>query len=122
MANNKDNKRVIYWLLTGCFLIFIMIVVGGITRLTGSGLSMTNYKLVTDMIPPLNDVQWHDAFEEYKKFPEYQKLNYHFELEDFQYIYFWEWLHRLLGRLLGIVFIVPFLYFLLKKQLTKPTI
>ncbi len=122
MANNKDNKWVIYWLLTGCFLIFIMVVVGGITRLTGSGLSMTNYKLVTDMIPPMGDVQWDKAFEEYKMFPEYQKLNNHFEIEDFKYIYFWEWLHRLLGRLLGIVFIVPFLYFLLRKRLTKPTI
>ena len=118
----KDNKKVIYWLLSGCFLVFVMVVVGGITRLTNSGLSMTEYKLVTDMIPPLNEQQWEEAFEIYKQYPEYQKLHFHFELEDFKYIYFWEWLHRLLGRLIGLVFIVPFLYFYFTKQLTKPTI
>ena len=119
---NKDNKKVIYWLLTGCFLIFIMVVVGGITRLTHSGLSISSYKLISGTIPPLNEAEWIAEFDHYKQFPEYQKLNTHFSLEDFKDIYFWEWLHRLLGRLLGIVFIIPFLYFLLKKQLTKPTI
>lgn len=118
----KDNKKVIYWLLTGCFLIFIMVVVGGITRLTNSGLSMSDYKLVTDMIPPLTEEQWIAEFEFYKQFPEYQKLHSHFDLEDFKYIYFWEWLHRLLGRLLGIVFIIPFVYFLIRKELSRPTI
>ena len=119
---NKDNKKVIYWLLTGCFLIFIMVVVGGITRLTHSGLSISSYKLVSGTIPPLNETEWIAEFEHYKQFPEYQKLHNHFDLEDFKNIYFWEYIHRLLGRLLGVVFIIPFLYFLLKKQLTKPTI
>lgn len=118
----KDNKKVIYWLLTGCFLIFTMVVVGGITRLTNSGLSMSDYKLITDVIPPLTEQQWVEEFEFYQQFPEYQKLHYHFDLHDFKYIYFWEWLHRLLGRLLGVVFIIPFFYFLFTKQLTKPTI
>lgn len=118
----KDNKRVIYWLLTGCILIFIMVVVGGITRLTHSGLSISNYKLISGTIPPTNEVEWEAAFELYKQYPEYQKLNYHFTLEDFKDIYFWEWLHRVLGRLIGIVFIIPFLYFLITKQLTKSTI
>ena len=118
----KDNKKVIYWLLTGCFLIFTMVVVGGITRLTNSGLSMSDYNLITDVIPPLTEQQWVEEFEFYQQFPEYQKLHYHFDLHDFKYIYFWEWLHRLLGRLLGVVFIVPFLYFLFTKQLSKPTI
>lgn len=118
----KDNKKVIYWLLTGCFLIFTMVVVGGITRLTNSGLSMSDYKLITDVIPPLTEEQWVKEFEFYQQFPEYQKLHNHFDLHDFKYIYFWEWLHRLLGRLLGVVFIIPFLYFLFTKQLTKPTI
>jgi len=117
----KDNKHVVYWLLTGCFLIFIMVVVGGITRLTDSGLSISNYKLITGTIPPLNETEWQEAFELYKQYPEYQKLNYHFELEDFKQIYFWEWLHRLIGRLIGIVFIIPFLYFLITKQLSKKT-
>ncbi|HLW33459.1 MAG TPA: COX15/CtaA family protein, partial [Aequorivita sp.] len=118
----KDNKKVIYWLLTGCFLIFVMIVVGGITRLTHSGLSISSYKLITGTIPPLNEAQWIAEFEHYQQFPEYQKLHSHFDLEDFKDIYFWEYIHRVLGRLLGIVFIIPFLYFLFKRQLTKSTI
>ena len=118
----KDNKKVIYWLLAGCFLIFVMVVIGGITRLTHSGLSISSYKLISGTLPPLNEAQWIAEFDHYKQFPEYQKLNNHFSLQDFKDIYFWEWLHRFLGRLLGVVFIIPFFYFLLKKQLTKPTI
>ncbi len=123
MAKQKqDNKKVIYWLLTGCFLIFIMVVIGGITRLTHSGLSISNYKLISGTIPPMNDIEWQNAFNLYKQYPEYQKLNTHFTLQDFKDIYFWEWLHRFIGRLIGLVFFIPFLYFLIKKQLTKPTI
>ena len=118
----KDNKRVIYWLLTGCVLIFIMVVVGGITRLTHSGLSISNYKLISGTIPPMNDMEWKEAFDLYKQYPEYQKLNNHFSLEDFKDIYFWEWLHRFIGRFIGIVFMVPFVYFLIKKQFTKATL
>ena len=118
----KDNKKVIYWLLTGCLLIFIMVVIGGITRLTHSGLSISNYKLISGTIPPMNDAEWETAFDLYKQYPEYQKLNTHFSLQDFKDIYFWEWLHRFIGRMIGLVFFIPFLYFLLKKQLTKPTI
>ncbi|MEP6261676.1 MAG: COX15/CtaA family protein [Gillisia sp.] len=118
----KDNKKVVYWLFTGCFLIFIMVIVGGITRLTDSGLSMTDYKLITETIPPLNEEAWIAEFERYKQYPEYQKLHSHFELEDFKEIYFWEWFHRVIGRLIGIVFIIPFLYFLFTKQLTRSTI
>ncbi|CAH8281572.1 cytochrome c oxidase assembly protein subunit 15 [Mariniflexile fucanivorans] len=122
MKKTKNNKKVIYWLLTGCFLIFIMVVVGGITRLTHSGLSISNYKLISGTLPPLNETEWHEAFDLYKQYPEYQKLNNHFNLEDFKDIYFWEWLHRFIGRMIGLVFLIPFLYFLFKKQLTKPTI
>ncbi|WP_281990428.1 COX15/CtaA family protein [Aquimarina aggregata] len=118
----KDNKKVIYWLLTGCLLIFIMVIVGGITRLTHSGLSMSNYKLISGTIPPMNEVEWNEAFELYKKYPEYQKINNQFTLEDFKSIYFWEWFHRVIGRFIGIVFIIPFIYFLIRKQLSKPTI
>lgn len=116
----KDQRPVVIWLLTGCFLIFIMVLVGGITRLTNSGLSMTDWHLVTEVIPPITHTQWEAAFEEYKKYPEYQKINIHFDftLEDYQQIYFWEWFHRLLGRLLGIVFIVPFIYFLIRKKIS----
>src|SRR5690606_33460022 len=120
----KSNRAVIVWLFTGCFLIFVMVLVGGITRLTNSGLSMTDWKLVTDMIPPLTEEKWEMAFEAYKKFPEYQKINinYNFTLDDYKIIYFCEWLHRLLGRLLGIVFIIPFVYFVIKKKLNAPTL
>lgn len=118
----KDNNKVIIWLLTGCFLIFIMVVIGGITRLTHSGLSISNYKLISGTIPPLNETEWQTAFDLYKQFPEYQKLNNQFSLQDFKDIYFWEWLHRFIGRMIGLVFFMPFLYFLIKKQLTKSTI
>ncbi len=118
----KDRKKVIYWLLTGCVLIFIMVVVGGITRLTHSGLSISNYKLISGTIPPMNETEWQAAFNLYKQYPEYQKLNTHFTLQDFKDIYFWEWLHRIIGRFIGVVFFIPFLYFLIRKQLTKSTI
>lgn len=120
----KKDKSVIYWLLSGCVLLFIMVTVGGITRLTNSGLSMTDWHLVTDTFPPLTTEKWQAAFEEYKKFPEYQKVNIHndFQLDDYQFIYFWEWFHRFIGRIIGLVFIVPFVYFLIKKRLTKATI
>ncbi|MEC3907593.1 COX15/CtaA family protein [Tamlana sp. 2201CG12-4] len=118
----KDNKNVMYWLLTGCFLIFIMVIVGGITRLTDSGLSISNYKLITGTIPPIGEQEWQEAFDLYKQYPEYQKLHNHFTLEDFKSIYFWEWLHRVIGRAIGLIFIIPFIYFLIRKQLTGSTI
>ena len=120
----KENKSVIIWLLSGCVLLFIMVVVGGITRLTNSGLSMTDWHLVTDTFPPLSEEKWSQAFTEYKKFPEYQKINIHndFTLSDYKFIYFWEWFHRLIGRIIGLVFILPFIYFLIRKRLSSETI
>ncbi|WP_299779929.1 COX15/CtaA family protein [uncultured Formosa sp.] len=118
----KDNKNVIYWLFTGCFLIFIMVIVGGITRLTDSGLSISNYKLITGTIPPIGDAEWQEAFKLYQQHPEFKHYNSHFTIHDFKSIYFWEWLHRLIGRVIGLVFFFPFVYFLITKQLTKSTI
>ncbi|HEX8562907.1 MAG TPA: COX15/CtaA family protein [Flavobacterium sp.] len=120
----KQDRPVVFWLLTGCVLVFIMVVVGGITRLTNSGLSMTDWHLVTDTFPPLTEEKWNQAFEAYKQFPEYQKINVHndFELDDYKYIYFWEWFHRFIGRIIGIAFILPFIYFLIKKRLDSQTI
>ena len=118
----RDNKKVIYWLFTGCVLIFIIVIVGGITRLTHSGLSIPDYKLISGTIPPINDQQWEEAFELYKQYPEYQKLNSNITLTEFKGIFFWEWLHRVIGRVLGLVFIIPFLYFLITRQLDKSTI
>ena len=120
----NKNKSVIIWLLSGCLLLFVMVVVGGITRLTNSGLSMTDWHLVTDTFPPLSEEKWVQAFEEYKKFPEYQKINIHndFTLSDYKFIYFWEWFHRFIGRIIGLVFIIPFIYFLFRKRLSSETI
>jgi heme a synthase len=120
----NPNKSVIIWLLSGCVLVFIMVVVGGITRLTNSGLSMTDWHLVTDTFPPLSEQKWAEAFDAYKQFPEYQKINIHndFSLDDYKFIYFWEWFHRLIGRVIGLVFIVPFVYFLWKKKIDKDTL
>ena len=120
----KENNYVIIWLLSGCLLLFMMVVVGGITRLTNSGLSMTDWHLVTDTFPPLTAEKWTQAFEEYKKFPEYQKINIHndFTISDYKFIYFWEWFHRFIGRIIGLAFIVPFVYFLFRKRLSAATI
>jgi cytochrome c oxidase assembly protein subunit 15 len=114
----QTKKQLVIWLLSGCFFIFSMVVVGGITRLTGSGLSITEWKVVTGTIPPLNQQQWQEAFDKYKLTPQFQKLNYNFSLSDFKNIFFWEYLHRLIGRLIGVVFLIPFVYFLWTKKLT----
>jgi len=120
------NKPVIIWLLTGCLLLFIMVMVGGITRLTNSGLSMTDWHLVADTFPPLSEEGWQEAFDKYKQFPEYQKINQHkpggFLIDDYKFIYFWEWFHRFIGRVIGLIFILPFVYFLIKKKLSKSTV
>ena len=98
------QKRIIRnWLYSGLFLVALMVIIGGITRLTHSGLSMVEWKLVGGAIPPLNDVQWQETFEKYQQFPEYQKINTSMQLAEFKVIFFWEYLHRLLGRLIGLV-------------------
>jgi cytochrome c oxidase assembly protein subunit 15 len=117
MLKYNPHKSVIIWLLTGCALIFLMVVVGGITRLTNSGLSMVDWKLVVGMIPPLNEQDWINTFDKYKQFPEYQEVNYLFTLDEFKAIFFWEYIHRLIGRFVGLVFIIPFFYFLIKNKI-----
>ena len=116
---NNPYKPIIFWLLTGCLLIFAMVVIGGITRLTHSGLSMSDWKLISGTIPPLNESEWLKAFDLYKQFPEYQKINYNFTLSNFKSIFWWEYLHRVLGRFIGIVFIIPFLLFWIKGKISK---
>ena len=113
------NRAVIIWLLSGCLLIFVMVIIGGVTRLTHSGLSMVNWHLIMGTIPPLNEAQWQEAFGLYKTSPEYLKINSDFTLDEFKSIFFWEYLHRLIGRVLGLFFIIPFIYFLIKKKLNK---
>ena len=118
----KAYKSVKYWLFTGCVMIAAMVIIGGITRLTDSGLSMVNWKLFMGAIPPTSEAEWVDKFEEYKQYPEYQKINFDIDLEAFKSIFFWEYLHRLLGRVIGLVFFFPFLYFLVKGYFKKAMI
>lgn len=122
MSDSKTihaNRALIIWLYSGCFLVFAMVVVGGITRLTGSGLSITEWNIVTGTIPPLNEQSWQVEFDKYKLSPQYEMLNSNFSLSDFKSIYWWEFIHRLLGRLTGLIFIIPFLIFLYRKQISK---
>lgn len=107
-------KPVIIWLFTGAILVFIMTAIGGITRLTESGLSMVDWNLIIGAVPPLSDETWQETFEQYQQFPEYKTTHSHFELDDFKSIFFWEYLHRLFGRLIGLVFIIPFIIFIRK--------
>ncbi len=120
--DDKRNKPIIIWLLTGCLLIFLMVIIGGITRLTNSGLSMVDWNPIMGFIPPMSDLSWNEAFDKYKQYPEYQLVNYHFTLDEFKSIFFWEYFHRLVGRVIGVVFLLPFIYFLIRKQLSKKLI
>ena len=115
------NKRrvVAIWLLVGVGMIMIQVLLGGVTRLTGSGLSITEWKPIMGALPPLNAAEWEKSFEGYKQIAQYKYLNSHFTLEDFKFIFFWEWLHRLWARLLGVVFAVGFIYFLVKKYFDR---
>jgi len=110
------------WLFAIAALIFAMVIVGGATRLTGSGLSITEWQPILGAIPPQSDAAWQAAFEKYKQIPEYQLVNPDMTLAGFKAIYRWEWAHRLLGRLIGFVFLLPFLYFLARRAIPRPSI
>jgi cytochrome c oxidase assembly protein subunit 15 len=118
----KYSKAVIFWLYLGLFMVFMQIVIGGITRLTGSGLSITKWEIVTGTLPPLNQAKWDSEFKLYKATPQYQKINQGMTMRQFKFIYFWEYLHRLWARTMGFVFLFPFLYFLWRKRIDKPLI
>ncbi len=113
----KTDKGINIWLLTGAIMIIIMIIIGGITRLTGSGLSMVEWKVVGGVIPPLSEQDWVENFSKYKGFPEYQLVNKGMTLAAYKQIYFWEYVHRMWGRLIGLVFFFPWIYFLIKRRL-----
>jgi len=115
--NTSQKKILTYWLYLGLILVGLMIIIGGITRLTHSGLSMVEWKLIGGTIPPLNENQWQETFTKYQQFPEYKKINTGMSLSEFKAIFFWEYLHRLFGRLIGLIFIIPFLIFWTKKWL-----
>jgi cytochrome c oxidase assembly protein subunit 15 len=108
------------WLLAVAALIFAMVSLGGATRLTGSGLSITEWQPVMGAVPPLSVAAWQEAFEKYKQIPQYALVNRGMSLGAFKLIYWWEWTHRFLGRLIGVAFLVPFLYFLAAGQLSRP--
>lgn len=107
------------WLLSLCGLIFVMVVVGGITRLTESGLSITEWKPITGAIPPLTEAQWMREFELYKRIPEYQQINRGMSLDEFKNIFFWEWAHRQLGRVIGLAALLPLAWFAFRKAIPR---
>ncbi|PCJ01996.1 MAG: heme A synthase [Alphaproteobacteria bacterium] len=116
---NRHLKAIAYWLFFCCFSVFCMIIVGAITRLSESGLSIVEWKPLLGAIPPLNEEEWRQVFEQYKSSPEYHKKNFWMSLSDFKSIFFWEWFHRLLGRLIGVFYAVPFMFFLVKSWIPK---
>ncbi|MDV7186275.1 COX15/CtaA family protein [Lutibacter sp. TH_r2] len=115
--NYKYTKTIRFWLLTGLIMLIGQVILGGITRLTGSGLSITRWDIITGVIPPLNAEEWVEAFELYKATPQFHKINATFNIADFKFIYFWEYFHRLWVRSLGFIFLIPFIIFLLKKKI-----
>jgi len=112
-------KLASYWLSSLLIFLFLIIFVGGLTRLTDSGLSITRWELLTGILPPLNQEDWNKTFELYKKIPQYLLVNQHISINDFKLIYYWEYVHRLLGRIFGILFLLPFIFFLSKRIFSK---
>lgn len=110
-------RSIAAWLLAVAALVFAMVVVGGITRLTESGLSITEWKPISGALPPLSHADWMDAFNKYKQIPEYREINKGMSLSDFQFIFFWEWAHRLLGRVIGLAFALPLAWFAWKRAI-----
>lgn len=115
---DSPNKPIAIWLYFGAFAIFLQILLGGITRLSGSGLSITEWKPLMGFLPPLNENDWQLSFDKYKQIAQFHVVNAHFSLEDYKSIYFWEWLHRNWARFIGLAFILPFCYFVVKGKMT----
>jgi heme a synthase len=110
------------WILIGLIMLFVQVILGGITRLTGSGLSITEWNIFTGAIPPLSENQWSIEFEKYRQTPQFRLLNADFGLSEFKFIFFWEWFHRFWARMVGVVFVVGFFYLLAKRKLKKEII
>ena len=121
-AIQRSSRPVATWLLVGVGMLIIQVLLGGITRLTGSGLSITEWKPIMGILPPMNEQDWHIAFEKYKQIAQYKYVNSHFSLGEFKFIFFWEWLHRLWARLIGVAFIIPFVIFIIQKRIKKEMI
>ena len=114
--SEKNNRQIALWLLAGVGMIMIQVLLGGITRLTESGLSITEWKPVTGALPPLNNASWQLEFEKYRTTDQFKYIHQNFSIRDFKFIFFWEWAHRLWARLMGFVFLGGFIYFLAKKK------
>lgn len=119
MKHTNSNRAIYSWLLSGIALVSLMVIVGGITRLTQSGLSMVEWKPVVGIIPPIGEMEWTLEFEKYKQTPEFRLINSDFTMDDFKRIFFWEYVHRLIARIMGLVFIVPLIWFFLKGVINK---
>jgi heme a synthase len=119
---SRSSRPVAIWIFVGVFMLMIQVLLGGITRLTGSGLSITEWQPILGTIPPTNEQEWQVAFDKYKEIGQYKQINFHFTLEDFKSIYFWEWLHRVWARLIGVAFIIPFVIFLIQKRFRREMI
>ena len=117
--NPKINNQLSIWLISMFFIISIMIIVGGLTRLTDSGLSITKWQLFSGFLPPLNQNEWILYFDLYKQIPEFKLQNYNMTIKEFKVIFWWEWAHRLLGRLIGLSFLIPLIYFSFRIKLSK---
>ncbi len=117
-----DSRPVAIWLMVGVAMLIIQVLLGGITRLTGSGLSITEWKPIIGTLPPLNKTDWNLAFEKYKQIAQFKLLNPHFTLQEFKHIYFWEWFHRLWARLIAVAFLIPFVIFIIRKKFQKDMI
>ncbi len=120
--NTVARRQVALWLLICSALVFAILVVGGVTRLTHSGLSIVEWQPIVGVIPPLDQAEWEETFDKYKKTPEYQQVNHQMTLDEFKGIFFWEYWHRVLGRLIGVVFLLPFLYFWLRGKIDRPLV
>src|SRR3954468_5989180 len=112
---DKSTGIVAKWIFIGVAMLIVQVLLGGITRLTGSGLSITEWKPIMGAVPPIGEAEWQQAFYKYQQIAQYKYINQHFTLSNFKFIFFWEWFHRLWARLIGLVFLVPFIYFLIKK-------
>ena len=119
LAIDQRRKIIALWLLSLCAMVFVMVILGGVTRLTHSGLSMVEWRPLTGWLPPLSESEWRDAFGKYQRFPEYRDLNYAMSLNGFKSIYWYEYLHRLWGRLIGVAFVLPFAVFALRGWLDR---
>lgn len=115
MQQERSTRVVANWIFVGVAMLIVQVLLGGITRLTGSGLSITEWNPIMGAMPPTRDADWQQAFSKYQQIAQYKYINNHFTLSNFKFIFFWEWFHRLWARLIGVAFLIPFIYFLVKK-------